>query len=213
MDIQKVVAQNAQIYDLLIGIFSTLPDEAFLQKVQGEQVTAVLDMHDGLTPGMSKAAKAIRSYYKSIRKMATEKVVEDLAVDRTLILRNPYENDYKPPYESQYRRDLSANEIILELQNLYTGAGLAQTENKESNDFLLIELDFVKQMLKKAAEPAGQGRYLPVAQSFLSDHILQWVPTFCTAAGNVCKTDFYAGWLMFLSEFVTLSRDVLQINR
>lgn len=111
------------------------------------------------------------------------------------------------PYESVHRGDdgLVFDVATLRVRSAYLGLGLESPHlNREPDDHLGLEFDFVSQALLRAVGAADQGEEgtaraaLDAARDFVRDHLLTWAPEMLAAAAEAARTEFMTG-LMLLS--------------
>lgn len=187
-------------YDTLIGIFKTLPDKKFLTAMQGSSMRDFLNGYCQIgEPSISKGCSQILQFLQTA--VLNEQCLETMAVDRTHILRAPQKGGLKPPYESLYCEKEKKDGLLARLQKTYIASGSIPVDAKDTADFLLVELDFVKQLIRKGD--------LSAQKDFLSEHLGAWLPAYVTAAAKEVETEFYLGWLNFLNGFIRLEREML----
>lgn len=106
------------------------------------------------------------------------------------------------PYESVHRdRDgLVFDRQTLLVRDFYRRLGLEVPRlNREPDDHVGIELDFLAQCLLRAldAQDAGEEtlteEYVSLARGFLTDHVNQWAPQMLTEAARLANTRFNQG--------------------
>lgn len=106
------------------------------------------------------------------------------------------------PYESVHREKdaLLFGETTQQVRDAYARLGLqAPALNREPDDHLGLELDFLSQALLLARDAAEAGdadaarRVLDVAASFLREHPLAWVPEAMVRVQDAATTDFMRG--------------------
>ena len=107
-----------------------------------------------------------------------------------------------PPWESVYFNEdrMIFQKQTLEVRNWYRRFGL-ELENlhKEPDDHIGLEMSFIAYMAElgiKALEEQDEEKYQllnDAKRQFLSEHLLQWGPTWCALVKENAKTDFYRG--------------------
>ena len=105
-----------------------------------------------------------------------------------------------PPYESVHRGidRLVFDAQTLEVRRAYQELGLqAPNLNREPDDHVGLEFDFVAQALISAIDAVADGRnpdeVVDVARTFLGDHLLVWAPVMLEKVATNADTDFMAG--------------------
>ena len=106
------------------------------------------------------------------------------------------------PYESVHRgRDgLVFDEQTLQVRDAYRSISLrAPQYNREPDDHIGLELDFMAQSCVKALDALGlesvsdAQRYVAVGQTFFAEHLTQWAPDMLDKATAMADTQFMKG--------------------
>lgn len=101
------------------------------------------------------------------------------------------------PWESVHRSEekLLFEEETLQVRAAYREFGLAAPRlNREPDDHIGLELEFLATLATRALDdPERSGRYQAAIEEFLSDHLLQWVGTFCDLVIANSETEFMTG--------------------
>lgn len=106
------------------------------------------------------------------------------------------------PYESVHRgRDgLVFDEQTLQVRAAYRSISLrAPRYNREPDDHIGLELDFIAQSCAKALDAldleslSDAQRYVAVASSFFTEHLSQWAPEMLDKATSMADTHFMKG--------------------
>ncbi|MCJ7593718.1 MAG: molecular chaperone TorD family protein [Desulfobacterales bacterium] len=215
-----IAGGRASVYDLLVGVFGHLPDEAFLARIEGEGLQSFLDSCSAIKgSGFKPGVDHIYRYRSLMKGRARDEILEELSVDRTGILRGTGHRDLRPPYEGLYKSKKNAGDFLLKIKRSYRKAGLAPDDStKESPDFLCLELDFMKQLcLRERDEWLSQKEtHETVAhqEEFLREHLGSWVGQFCREAAKHARTDFFRGFALILDAFIakemSFLRDLLE---
>jgi TorA maturation chaperone TorD len=123
-----------------------------------------------------------------------------------------------PPYESVHRsRDhLLFEEVTFEVRAAYRAyARVAPALNKEPDDHLGLELDFLAHLCVRALDGLDAGdedatdAALAAQQSFLTEHTLIWGPECLRLVREHATTDFYRGAGLLGTGLLAHARDVL----
>jgi TorA maturation chaperone TorD len=207
---------RARLYAVLVGIFNRLPDDAFLSDIQGARLQGLLETCRDMNPGGFKPAVArIRAYLKSVQKTPPTKILKELSVDRTVVLRGTGHKDLKPPHEGLYTSQKNPGNAILAIKSAYRQAGLMPDEAVcESPDYLCVELDFMRCLCRREEkqwqnkQETGPCRLAQV--SFLKEHLGRWVPDFCRQTRKHARTDFYKGFAMLMENFIKMDMAYLE---
>ncbi|MBU2498831.1 MAG: molecular chaperone TorD family protein [Proteobacteria bacterium] len=216
----EIAGGRASVYDLLVGVFGCLPDEAFLTRIEGEGVQSFLDSCSAIEGrGFKPGVDHIHHYRSLMKGRPRHEILEELSVDRTGILRGTGHRDLRPPYEGLYKSRKNSGDILLEIKRSYRKAGLMPDDSiNESPDFLCLELDFMKQLcLRERDEWLSQKATQETVahqEAFFREHLGSWVGRFCREAAKHARTDFFRGFALILDAFIaketTFLRDLLE---
>ncbi|MFQ5909825.1 MAG: molecular chaperone [Thermoplasmata archaeon] len=125
-----------------------------------------------------------------------------------------------PPYESLYR---SGAETVfggesLQVRQEYRRFGLtmAQEYGGEPPDHISFELDFMAYLCSLEADawskenPQEASRLLKAQKRFLEEHLLRWIPKFCSNIRKADKTGLYKGFADLTEGWVHLDLQQIQ---
>lgn len=199
---ERLMAQSrVYAYDTIIGVLNHLPDRDFAEKVRTRDMKRFLQNYQALgQPSITRGAKRILEFINKTD--FSEKQIEELAIDRTRILRVPQKGELKPPYESVYCDKEKKDGLLRGLQRAYISSGYIPVDPKDTADFLLIEMDFLKILIEE-----GQTRQ---QREFMKEHLGAWAGSYAKAAGETAETGFYKGWMEFLQGFIELEMELLK---
>ncbi len=211
----EIAGGRARVYDLLVGVFGNIPDQHYLDRIMGDDLKQFLETCCDMNSVTFKSGVDHVNEYRSLagNRQAGE-ILEEMAVDRTGIMRGTGHHDLKPPHETLYRGQEKAGESLLEIKRFYRKSGLMPADRvNESPDYLCIELDFMRLLClreqkqwsinENAAETMAQ------EEAFLSNHLGNWVGAFCGQARKHARTDFYRGFAMILEAFVAMDLEYI----
>ena len=105
-DINRAEAarNRGKIYELLLHVFARLPDNTLIQEITSQSFHDFLDACCGIgSLRLREGTTDIKLYCSAIEYMTQEEILNDLAVDRTRLLRATGDRNLKPPYESLYK--------------------------------------------------------------------------------------------------------------
>lgn len=204
----EITAGRIIVYDMLVSIFSRLPDKELLCRLHGTDLESFLN-------GCQKFDKAsfgtgigyIKRFRAATAGNREEAILEALSVDRTRILRGTGHTDLRPPFEGLYKKGNPVGDSILEVKSFYRKTGLLPDETiHESPDYLVIELDFMKQLClreqEERAADANTGKTLAYQKAFLRHHLCNWVGDFCRQVERHAFSDFYRGFFCIMDAFL-----------
>ncbi|WHY75665.1 molecular chaperone TorD family protein [Neobacillus sp. WH10] len=114
-----------------------------------------------------------------------------------------------PPWESYYRskEKLLFEEWTYQIREQYHQFGLQFIkENKEPDDHLLLELEFMIFLADKSMQEVRPERILELIVSqvnFIEKHLTIWIPFFCAKVIENTKSKLYLGAAMLLEDFLS----------
>lgn len=204
----EMAGARAKIYDLLLGIFSHLPDQQLLRKIRGDDFKNALNALSQLKSARCASGQdLIDSYQSSIKFRPDEEVLTELSVDRTRILRGTGHTDLKPPCEGLYKAGRGVGQSLLEVKRFYRESGMLPDETvHEPPDYICVELDFMKRIcLKEQDLWSSEGdvlKVIAIEEAFLTEHLGSWVGEFCQQVERHALTDFYRGFAVIMEAVV-----------
>jgi len=215
MDLQSIAimsSKRAKIYHVIINIFTSLPDEKFLEYMYSSELLQFLEMQKELQyPLISDGVNLITGFLEKHKSAEKPSLLEALAVDRTKLIRVPSAIGLKAPYESQYHKEMKTSHSLQRLVGVYRKAGFVPAATHESPDFFCIELDFMRVTSNRIANEHTEAKtLLGLQKDFLNEHLGAWVGEYVKEAITHAETDFYKGWLMVLQGVVEVEKIYLQ---
>lgn len=212
----ELAGGRARVYDLLVGVFSHLPDEQFLKGIECHELKHFLDICcDMKSTGFKSGVDCVQAYQTLMKSRPLVETLEELSVDRTGILRGTGFMDMKPPYEGLYKGKENSGDLLLEIKRVYRKAGLMPDDSvTESPDYLCIELDFMKHLCLREenqwASSAHVSETLAHEEAFLRNHLGSWVGDFCEQVNKHALTNFYRGFALILAAFIDMDMTFLK---
>ncbi len=213
-DLADLAMMRGKVYAFLSGIYTQLPGQDFVQRLQDSGMVTLLDaLTEGEASGeMGEGLALVRSYLVANQSAPSETVLTELAVDRTRLVRG-LKPGYgpPPPYESVYAGSENAPlvEASASVVQAYAEAGVGLGEGiHDQPDFIGFELDFMRHLAMKENAAWTQGdrdqalKLLEKEVGFLNEHITAWVPRFCNLMVKEARTDFYRGIARLTKGFV-----------
>jgi TorA maturation chaperone TorD len=207
----SIAQARGQSYQWFVGILASLPDSSYYKYIYSSECHEFLMGYRNLQdPSMARGIDDLLTYLSRSKEISPSLIIDELAVDRTALLRTPFSKAYKPPYESMYSKS-SSNAILLELKKVYSETGFVPDGTPDAPDFLCIELDFMRvQNNQLLNEPTRVGSLLQQQHRFLQDHLGSWLHQYCRVAGDNAETLFFKGVLQFLSGYIQLESRYLE---
>ncbi len=194
---QKLVARTL-IYKLLSSAFYP-PEEMLLEDVLGRLRSAL----DALEPGLlAEELDRMAGYLQDL-----EEPVE-LAVEYTRLFRGPVKAEAYP-YESMYVDGEIMGPATLDVSRRYAEAGVSVSDDfKDLPDHVSAELEFMyyltaRELEARQRDDEGEAVHFQVlAQAFLRDHLVRWVPEFADRILRSASNPFYLSLARITKEFV-----------
>jgi len=199
---------RSKIYYFILHSFIRLPDAGLVEELKSPEFLEFINIfYDAGNIRLKQANAAIRSYCAGIESRDPEDVLNELAVDRTRLLRGTFSKTLRPPYESLYVPAINTGDIISFVKNDYRKAGILPDENiGEMLDYLGVELDFMYQLCLCEEEKRHTGEdVIPtiiLEEEFLNNHLGAWIGSYCRLAEPEAMTDFFRGILLFIDAFI-----------
>lgn len=205
----EMAGSRSHMYDLMVGVFNQLPDDAFLKKIATREFENLLGEFSGTAH--------IRDYRLWMEKNPPEIIINELSVDRTRILRGTGPTDLKPPHEGCYKMDCDLGSAAIQVKCFYRAAGLMpDTTVSESPDYLCVQLDFMKHLCQKELRLRSASRdateNVACQKAFLKKHLGSWVGDFCEQVQKHALTDLYRGFAEILDDFIKRDMEYLQMR-
>jgi TorA maturation chaperone TorD len=205
---------RSQVYALLSHLYTVPPDQEFVKQMQDGGMAAAFSalLVEEMPEAIRDGVRQIQPYLSDCAKLPVDQVLEDLAVERTRLLRG-VKRGYgpPPPYESVYRAEEDAGiwQTVAQIKRCYAVAGVGvPVESGEMADYIGLELDFLRYLAGKEAQAWRSGHEAEAEQwreheeGFLRDHILTWVPRFCDLMREDATLGFYQGLAAVTKGFV-----------
>jgi TorA maturation chaperone TorD len=204
MDEQALYEARLELVDFLVETLHDVPDEAFVERLLSGEVRTP----DGEVNGpLDRGFDALDTFVEEHQGYDVAEVRDALEREYTRLLVGP-----RPPviaHETYYREDADyLGEGVAEVEASYGAAGWAAPEEyPEENDFVAIELAFLRHLI--AEQRRGADEAVGFERVFLDEHALTWVDAFTDDLREetdsrfyVAVADIYAGTLQFEDELV-----------
>lgn len=144
---------------------------------------------------LSKNAVPLSRIKKALNKIdeTSEDQLEKLLWEYTRLFIGPYKLPC-PPWESVYTspKKLLMQEPAQQVAKMYADAGLQINTRDVLPDHVGIELNFLSVLLRRIGEESDKREYYTeLADRFISEHLLNWVPAFADDLGDASDSLFY----------------------
>lgn len=146
----------------------------------------------------------------------------DLAVDyaQIFLAAGIAEGSAAFPYESVYtsEKKIMMQDARDKVMTIYAARGLKKDEEKLNlfEDHISLELEFMAFLCQEAQEVLNiqdESKFLPCLKeqmNFLSKHLLNWVPSFCSDIEKYADTEFYKGIGKITNGYLHLDNTILE---
>lgn len=179
--------QEISAINFLVGVFTELPDEAFIE--------GVLSLGESSIGGA--AGDELAKWIAEQKGRDVADVLLDVARDRVVLMRGVYEDGIKPPYESLWS-DSDARSSIGAVNRFYDHANLQVTgEVKDAPDQLGVELSLMCALGQRELDALAAGDINAADEAcelrcgFEKTHVRRWAPSYAWAMRAAAKTGFY----------------------
>jgi TorA maturation chaperone TorD len=219
VELQQWAEARANGYDFLSELYNTPPTPELVNQMAEDEFAA------SLQEVFARSSERMRCFLRDFT--GTEDSYRALKLEYDALFRVPggrYTRPYEAVHGGKATQDGKAAGSLVRgptttaVQNMYRQAGAAISEEfKELPDFIGLELEFMSFLCTQEAEAWEQGdadaasRYRGWQQKFLSEHLAQWMGSFCQELATRAKSDFYRGLAEMTQGFV--ERDAEEIER
>lgn len=180
---------NKEFYRVFSLIFYR-PDRDFLRYLKSNFLADVCQyLGDDATAGFSR-------FLDEHQGEDENEFFNTLAVEYTRLFVNGLPKVPCPPYESVYREGTVMGESTLAVKARYSEAGLQVVDNfADLPDHVAVELEFLCYLQSKGDKEKHD--------SFVRDHLSQWVPAFSEAINRDGELLFYKHAARVLAQTIT----------
>ena len=202
-DNEAMLKENLLGESLLFGLLGRAlynqPDKDWLNSFIEEDVFA--EVPYSTEQAETKRGQELVQNWVLDNKEISEESFKDLKADYTRLFVG-VGKVLAPPWESVYFSEdrMIFQKETLDVRNWYRRFGL-ELENlhKEPDDHIGLEMSFVAYLAElgiKVLDEQDEEKYKllnDAKRQFISEHLLQWGPTWCALVKEHAKTDFYQG--------------------
>jgi TorA maturation chaperone TorD len=203
-------------YAFLAWIFLEAPDCDFISRLLADDHNNWTGLISDSTDNKSiiSGLEMMHCSLRGNQPVAIEEICSYLAVEHTRLLRGvSREYGPPPPYESLYRSSEISSEtsILVQIAEYYRQAQVKLPEcGSDRIDYLGLELDFMRLLCEEESRCWEQGDrnaaegFFQLSQRFLKEHLLAWVPIYCSSIIKHQEPGFYQGVARLLRGFLEL---------
>lgn len=211
VNLSELIQGRVSVYELLSRLFLVEVDQPFLDQLRGADFRLDVDNQD-----IDEGYALFRKFQQGVN----ENTLLDLAVDyvRTFIGAGQDGDSAAYPYESVYT---SPDRLIMqdardEVLALYRSEGMGKADHfPDPEDHIALQLSFMAHLNHRALELFDAGKhqeavaYLLKQRDFLDNHLLDWVPAFCSNMRRFAQEDLYLGLAKVTRGFLVVEKDVI----
>ena len=190
------------MYWLLADLFLNCPDEALIDRLRRDLAQA---------GDCSEAIEQLSALRETLPNEAAD--ISELPVEYTRLFGAlSAHHSPRPPYESVHSSRAAAETVA----HFYVEAGLVPKEPCAPPDHLGVELRFMALLCHSEAAALSTGEWAEAAafsrrqQSFLDQHLLQWVPRYLDALQADARHPFYRSLATVTATVLDQDRDAIQ---
>jgi TorA maturation chaperone TorD len=161
-------------------------------------------------------AEGIEAFLQS----SEEKLIEDLAVEYARLFLGP--GKHNSPHESVHHQREDGDwgtlwgAATVEVKKFIEATGLDyKSEYKGMPDHISVEFEFMAALSRQEAQAWAKEdeksarQYLDVQQTFIKDHLIQWIPEFCEKVSQQAELPFYRAMAELTRGFIEFERNEL----
>ena len=130
--------------------------------------------------------------------------LEDLLWEYTRLFIGPYKLPC-PPWESVYTssKKLMVQEAYDEVRDFYKELGLTVNDPDIMPDHIGVELNFISVLFEKMNDESERRLYyMDIANRFIDEHLMKWVPQFTQDMENAANSSFYKTLAQVTKNFI-----------
>ncbi|MCM8804447.1 MAG: molecular chaperone TorD family protein [Candidatus Omnitrophica bacterium] len=212
-ELKKEAESRSKSFLFFSHFYLKRPDLELLRKIKREEFRNYL----------RKLSLYFEKFYEHTERYSDEKILDELCVDFTKLMRG-IKRTYSlpPPYESVWRgENILMGNFCKEVLNFYLNSGINIIVEDELPDHIGIELKFLSLLSfheKNAWESSSLNeakRFLKLQKEFLEKHILTWAFYFLEEVFQKAETYFYKGLSLLTKSLLSETKeriDELLIN-
>jgi TorA maturation chaperone TorD len=204
MDDTAVYEARTELVDFVIEVFWDVPDREFVDRLLSDDV-AVPDsrVNDALDEGFDR----LNRFIETNRGRDRDELQDELEQEYTRVFVGP-----RPPvlpHESYYRDDTDyLGEGLAQVEASYAAAGWKPPEEyPEENDFLAVELAFLRWVVGRQA--AGADEAFGYERVFLDEHLTTWVDDFAADVVEETDNDLFVAAALVLQGLVEFEDELV----
>lgn len=186
---KDVADHRSNIYGLLALVYRKEVTPDLLSQIKGPRFLGVFS---------DLGVEGMEAFLQS----SEEKLIEDLAVEYARLFLGP--GKHISPHESVHHQRGDGDwgtlwgAATVDVKKFIEATGLEyEPDYKGMPDHISVEFEFMAALAQREAQAwaeddkKGARRYLDVQQTFLKEHLAQWIPDFCDKVIQQAELPFY----------------------
>ncbi|MBP2635401.1 MAG: cytoplasmic chaperone TorD [Firmicutes bacterium] len=212
LEYAELISNRERLYRFLGRLYEVEVDKNLL-----EQITAMIFPVECGEEVLNQGYLLLKNYIM----LPLNDPVNDLAVDfaRIFLGAGIVGDEVAYPYESVYT---SPKRLIMQdsrdqVLAVYRNKGLNKTEGLDiPEDHIALELEFMAHLCQETQQAVAAQDWKAVSAclkgqlEFLTAHLLNWVPAFCTDIEKYAETEFYQAVAKITNGYLHLELDILE---
>ena len=183
--------ERAKLYNFFGSLFLDLPSIELVQKMRQFESMEAID----------EGTKLIQQYALSKKDESDEDVLQELAVDRTYLMRGTTKVGPRPPYEMLYSNG-SNEEGLGEINKIYQDSMMKiDLVLQERPDYLGIELRFMAQLCENESQDITASQ--DMQKKFIHNHLGSFAIEYTKEINKFARTGFYLGIGCLMNDFIS----------
>ena len=202
---KQLSGKRSGFYSLLSRFFLREADSEFLS-----QLRAVSLPENCGDDALQQGCEVLRQSLETLNSDSPDLLAADFA--KVFLAAGEYQGKAAFPYESVYtsRDRLVRQDAWEEVRRVYDAAGVALGEvaSEIMEDHASAELNYMALLCSRDA--GGEKAALRSQQSFLENHLLNWMPNFCADVEKYSETDFYRAVALLTEAYLRLDAELIK---
>ena len=201
---KDVADHRSNIYGLLALVYRQEVTPDLLSQIKGPRFLGVFS---------DLGVEGMEAFLQS----SEEKLIEDLAVEYARLFLGP--GTHISPHESVHHQREDGDwgtlwgAATVDVKKFIEATGLEyEPDYKGMPDHISVEFEFMAALAQREAQAwaeddkKGARRYLDVQQTFIKDHLVQWIPDFCEKVSQQAELPFYRAVAELTQSFIEFEK-------
>ncbi|GAB1535381.1 molecular chaperone TorD family protein [Geovibrio sp. ADMFC3] len=206
----EVFACRGNMYSFLAQLYKTEVNDGLISSIKN--IPDAAEGTDEFTDGIRIMKKSLKECRDTVTELAVDYAGTFLGAGKTETEMSAY------PYQSVYTspKRLLMQDARDRVLAVYRKFGLDRSEKyNEPEDHIFFELEFMSELCKRLSinesrnERAECLRLLNAQRDFITDHLLNWIPSFCRDVERVAETGFYKGLAKITTAYLQMDAAIV----